>query len=198
MDIKYQNLNKKVKKLTQIHESEKITMKTPTKFHHRVINKTDINLSEQDIALLNKGLKYNLNFRHSNWINRLALEAETAITQLPLSELDYMRYRVADNINKLQRQYNHNKQYNSTHDKHEKKIIDQIKEKIKDNNAVITKADNGNSTVVMSRETYDEKISDFVRNNNFTCIMKDLTTKFQRELRNVINECCNLIHKDNK
>ena len=50
----------------------------------------------------------------------------------------------------------------------------------------------------MSREAYDEKISYFVRNNNFICTTKDLPTKFQRELRNVINECCNLIHKDNK
>ena len=109
-----------------------------------------------------------------------------------------MRYRAADNINKLYRQYNHNKRYNSTHDKYEKKIIDQINEKLKDINAVITKADKGNSIVFMSREAYDEKISDFFRNNNFTCTTKYLTTKFQRGLRNVINECSNLIHKDNK
>ena len=56
-------------------------MKPPTKFHHRVINKTDINLSEQEMALLNNGLKYNLNFKQDNWIKRLALEAETAINQ---------------------------------------------------------------------------------------------------------------------
>ena len=109
-----------------------------------------------------------------------------------------MRYRVADNMNKLYRQYNHNKQYNSTHDKHEKKITDQMKEKLKDNNAIITKADKGNSIVIMSREAYDEKISDFVRNKNFTCTTKDLTTKFQRELRNVINEYSNSLYKDNK
>jgi hypothetical protein len=50
----------------------------------------------------------------------------------------------------------------------------------------------------MSRGAYDGKISDFVRINNFTCTTKDLVTKFQREIRNVINKCHNLIHKDNK
>ena len=63
-------------------------MKNRTTFHHRLINKTDINLPEQEIALLNKGLKYNLNFKYTNWIKRLALEAETTINQLPISEQD--------------------------------------------------------------------------------------------------------------
>ena len=33
--------------------------------------------------LLEKGLKYNLHSKKKNWLVNLALEAETAVTQLP-------------------------------------------------------------------------------------------------------------------
>ena len=54
----------------------------------RVINKTDITFTNDQMILLNKGLKYNLNHKHKNWIKTLALESETAIVQLPLFEQD--------------------------------------------------------------------------------------------------------------
>jgi hypothetical protein len=38
------------------------------------------------MQLLSKGLKYNLHYKHKNWIETLALEAETAITQLAATE----------------------------------------------------------------------------------------------------------------
>jgi len=37
---------------------------------------------------------------------------------------------------------------------------------------------------------------DFIHNNNFTNITRDLTTKFQKELSNNINECPHIIQKD--
>jgi hypothetical protein len=73
-------------------------------FHPRVINKTDITFTNDEPTLLNKGLKYNLNHKHTNWINTLALEAETAITQLPTFEQDYICYQVAYNIKQLYKQ----------------------------------------------------------------------------------------------
>ena len=39
---------------------------------------------------------------------------------------------------------------------------------------------------------------DFIQNNNFTNITGNLTEKFQKELRNNINECPHIIHKDEK
>ena len=47
---------------------------------------TNNTFSKEEITLLNKGLKYNLNFKQKNWIKNLALEVETAITQLPILE----------------------------------------------------------------------------------------------------------------
>ena len=69
-----------------------------------VVNKTDITFSNDELTLLNKGLKYNLNHKHKNWIRTLALKAETAITQLPMCEQDYIGYQAAYNIKHLYKQ----------------------------------------------------------------------------------------------
>jgi hypothetical protein len=53
-----------------------------TNLYPHVINKTDIIFSNDELILINKSLKYNLNHKHKNWIRTLALKAETAITQL--------------------------------------------------------------------------------------------------------------------
>jgi hypothetical protein len=39
---------------------------------------------------------------------------------------------------------------------------------------------------------------DFIYNNNFTITKNDITKKFQRDLRNSINECQQIIHKDDR
>jgi len=39
-----------------------------------------------------------LGYKEKDWIETLALEAETAISQLPSTEQEYVRYQVAHNI----------------------------------------------------------------------------------------------------
>jgi hypothetical protein len=77
---KYMNLDKKLSKLAQTqttHQQHKHT------FYPRVVNNTDISFSKQEMAMLQKRLKYNLHTKPKNWIQNLALEAETAIPSLP-------------------------------------------------------------------------------------------------------------------
>jgi hypothetical protein len=62
--------------------------------------------------LLEKGLKYNLRSDKKYWLVNLALEAETAITQLPFADSEYYRKRMADRIEKLQ---NNSNPPNTTH-----------------------------------------------------------------------------------
>jgi hypothetical protein len=76
-----------------------------------VINKTDISFTDKELGLLNKGLKYNLDHKHKQWINNLALEAENAVTLLPPEEQEYTRHQIAKNTRKLvSQQAQHNKQ----------------------------------------------------------------------------------------
>jgi hypothetical protein len=98
---KYRNLDKKLSHLAQTQT------KTPYRTHTsypRLINNTDIQFSKGETRLLQKGLKYNLHIKPKNWIQNLALEAETAITKLPSNEREVYRKLVADCIDKLQQQ----------------------------------------------------------------------------------------------
>jgi hypothetical protein len=52
--------------------------------HTRVENCTNIQFTHNDIQLLNKGLKYNLHYKNKKLIQTLALEAETAISNLDI------------------------------------------------------------------------------------------------------------------
>jgi hypothetical protein len=101
---------------------------------------------------LNKGLKYNLSYKNKNWIQTLALETETAIAELPpppSPEQESIRVRAAYNIKLLYKQQFSNKPYNSSHAIKEYCTLNQIKEKLRANEAIISKADKGNSTVIM-------------------------------------------------
>jgi len=81
LEKKYKTIEMKLQTLVrkQIKQPE-----NTNSFYHRVINKTDIECTNYELTLLNKGLKYNLYHKQKSWIKTLALEAETAITQLHL------------------------------------------------------------------------------------------------------------------
>jgi hypothetical protein len=53
------------------------------------------------MQLLNKCLKYNLNYKHKSLIKTLAVEADTAIEQLNEREQIYMKQIVANNLQKI-------------------------------------------------------------------------------------------------
>ena len=80
-----------------------------------------------ELSLLNKGLKYNLSYKNKNWIQTLALETETAITQLPQQEQEYVRARAAHSIKQLYKQQSAKKQYNSNQAIKEYRTLSQIK-----------------------------------------------------------------------
>ena len=77
----------------------------------------------------------------------------------------------------------------------ERKTTNQIKEKPTNNGAMISKANKGNSIMITYQDEYHKQVMYFISNNNFTTVKKDLTKKFQKDLRNDINECKLIIQK---
>jgi hypothetical protein len=63
---------------------------------------------------------------------------------------------------------------------------------------MISKADKGNSIIIIYIDDYKSKIMDFITNNNFTVADNDITKKIQYDLRHTINECQQLICKDDR
>jgi hypothetical protein len=147
-----------------------------------VVNNSNITFSNSEMRLL-----HNTHAKKKDWIQTLALEAETAITQLPATERDVHRKLVADQIDKLQR---HNPT-NKTHP--EAKVINSIQRKLNDEDALITHADNGNSIVILPTNQFQTKLQDFLRNNDFHTITNDPTPAFQTQIRAAIRQSPTLI-----
>ena len=55
--------------------------------------------------------------------------------------------------------------------------------------------DKGNSIIVLYQEEYKDKISKFIASNNFTINNSDVAKRMQRDVRNTVNECQQIIHK---
>jgi hypothetical protein len=170
---KYKTLDKKLRKLTL---AQTATPKEKHTFHPRVINNTDTSFTNSETALLQKGLKYNIHAKKKNWLQNLALEAKTAIMQLPSSEREVYRKLVADRIDTLKRQNSPNPNHNIYP---ESKLIKCIKSKVRNNNAMIIRADKGNSFVILPMTQYESKIQNFLLENNFQKTTTDPTKAFQ-------------------
>jgi hypothetical protein len=83
-------------------------------FYRRVVNETAVKFSDEEMTLLNKGLKYNLSHKRKHWLSNLALEAKNAIMLLPTQQQAYLRYQVAYNLQKLYKQKNAQPKHNIT------------------------------------------------------------------------------------
>lgn len=55
-------------------------------------------LPRQETELLNKGLQYNLHFKNEIWIEGLAFEAETASSQMNVTDRECMRQLISKNL----------------------------------------------------------------------------------------------------
>jgi hypothetical protein len=58
---------------------------------------------------------------------------------------------------------------------------------------MITRADKGQTLIIITKEAYESKVHDFLHNNAFVKISKDPTTLFSRETRKTVNACKTLI-----
>ena len=190
---RYHTLDNKIKHLVK---QQAHALPPKQNFHPRVMNMTDITFSETEMALLQKGPKYNIHDKPKDWIQNLALEAETAISHLPPPERETYRKLTAERINTLQ---DNNKTTHPTHGTHsEIKTIRSIKTKLKNNKAMITRADKGNTLVVLPESQYETKIDEFIQAGNFQTTKNDPTKSFQTQVKKVINNSKTLIPPDSK
>jgi hypothetical protein len=194
MDKKYAVLNKKLNKLNRtnkyLHESEQ-----KHKFSQRVLNLSPVVFNTDEIALLSKGLQYNLTYtNNSQWLENLVMETEAAITRLLILDQEGFRYLARHNIDKII-----NKKSNVNDDnKKEYKCLKSIKHKLLDNYLVITRGDKGKTVVIISKEELDNKVLFFNTENGLNKLKKDPTVKFQKNVKEVLKKCRIIINSSNK
>jgi hypothetical protein len=154
MKLKYNNFNNKLNKLK---ENNKVyTQQNEHIFHQGMENLSNVTFTNEEITLLNKGLKYNLHHKHKRWIQTLAIEADTAINLLNPHEQAYMRQAVTQKLRKL---INNNETQIDKRNTHvtrqelgENKFVKKLHDKLEQNNLIITKADKGSTLVIIQKD----------------------------------------------
>jgi hypothetical protein len=100
METKYDILNNEIKILKQDKGNNSINNNSEQHtFFKRTINMTDITFTDDELHLLDKGLKCTLHNKLKNWIKTLALEADTAIGILPEKDQPHVKQLVPNNLN---------------------------------------------------------------------------------------------------
>jgi hypothetical protein len=51
----------------------------------------------------------------------------------------------------------------------------------------VTKADKGNTLVIMYKEDYNSKVGEFITSNNYIKLTHDITNKLQKSIQNKLN-----------
>ena len=75
-------------------------------------------------------------------------------------------------------------------------MLKNIKNKLAKENAMITKADNGKTIVIIHANDYNPKVHDFLKNNNFQTPRKDPTDNFQKLIKTALKQCDQIINKN--
>jgi hypothetical protein len=78
------------------------------------------------------------------------------------------------------------------------RVIKSIRDKLKDNDATITRADKWNSTVILPTQQYISKIPDFIDKTDFRTSTSDPTKPFQTLTRKVVRNSPTLIPKEQR
>jgi hypothetical protein len=192
---KHKSINQK---LTRLSNQKNHEVEQTHNFHPRVKNLTNIKFNDREQNLLQKGLKYNIQHKPAKWIQNLALEAENNISKLPQAQQAPIRYLIANNIESLYTKQNNHSDKTIRTKINDLKTVNQIKKKLRSNQAIITKADKGDTLVIINQTDYDDKVQNFITKNNFHLLDKNPTNKFQTEIRKTINKCKSTIPNNQK
>jgi Tfp pilus assembly protein FimT len=147
---------------------------------------TNIQLTDTEENLLNKGSKYNMGISPKRNIKQLVYETENVIRQVKdTNQQEAIRYLATKNIQQIMSTQNTtNKEY-----KEQIRTIKEIQQKLTQHKAAIAEADKGKSLVIIYKEDLNDKVKSFIENNNITELKTDPTQKCQRTVQKHLKQC---------
>ena len=159
------------------------------KFYKRIHNLTNINLNITETKLLEKGLKYHIEQKYNTKTrNKHLLDIENAILKTNKEHQDDIRALVINEI--TTKQPIKFKQELSTLNN-----LKNIKKKLAHNDALITKADKGNTAVIIYKSEYNCKIEEYISNSNISILRNDPTNTYLKTVNKVINKSTSILNK---
>ncbi|XP_049831381.1 uncharacterized protein LOC126272518 [Schistocerca gregaria] len=154
-------------------------------FHGRTINSTNISFTNNELALINKGLKHNIEPRlNANNLKSLIASTKLACDAAKLNSRE--TNAIAFKANKIITRHLKN---TSSHRNNDLNVLNCINSKLSENKALIVKADKSNCAVIMYEKEYVDKTMQFFNSNNITELDFDPTSKFQAKIKKTLKNC---------
>jgi len=178
----------KINRLISLQKDEfHIENENQLSFYPKVQNLTNIIFSKDENSLLEKSLKYNINLDNKQTIIKDDLvNMDVAIKSTKQEDQEQLRFNFIHELDKNKFQFNNNKYVKKTNK--DLQIINSIAKKLNENNAIITKSDKSNTTVIMNLEEYDRKVKDFLSNDKYKTLNQDPTQKYSKITNDLINK----------
>jgi hypothetical protein len=189
LDSLYHKLNKKLA-LTK-HPQTRHNNRKNQDTQPRLINLTHIPLQEEHIHTLTLGPNYAIEKHPKQYINELIIDTESAIRQLDPKIQSPLRYLASTKIKQVLACNIHH----TLHKRHQCNI-NQVKEILHKNDLTIARADKHKATVIIRKETMQQKIDKFIKDNDLTRLKKDPTETFHTQTQKALQTCDTLIEKD--
>ncbi|KAK5647062.1 hypothetical protein RI129_005526 [Pyrocoelia pectoralis] len=165
-------LNSKIMKLTnekvtsnnhsQFHYSNQhnnvFTNQNTFRFHNRTINLSQTRFGDEEMRLLNMGLKHNPQTTDNLLLDQFKLDLEVVLHQNSQNpNTNNLRAICAEKLKKL----------NFQPGKFNNNILKGLKAKIRKADLVVTKADKGNTIVILEKDNYVKKVQEFLDANGY-------------------------------
>lgn len=170
------------KKLDKLIKDNMQNERNNNTYAQRVVNLTEVQFNEEEVELLEKGLKY----APPKKINKedVLIECESIIGRM---ENEDDKKRIRFEVSKIVEEIDMNKN-NKPRERDITRRIRNLKEKIKDNKLIVTKADKGNTTVIMEKTEYINKAEEFIKQGPYEEIKYNYTNRYQAKIKKLIKE----------
>jgi len=193
MECYYDNLNKKLDKLQNKQQSMRKTKTNQQRnqFYPRTVNLTKIKFNQGEMSLLNKGLQHSIEKPLEKYWTDLIMETEQAIRLLEPKLQSAYRILATRKLKQIKTSSNHH----NAEAKRQTYVLKNINNKLRKEDAMITKADKGKTCVIIYNNDYASKVHNFLANNNFQKLPKDTTDKYQKNITSTLKHCNLIINK---
>ena len=136
------------------------------KFYQPVANFSEIDFTNDEMMLLNKGLKYDIPSFKSNSVIHELMCIEAAIKSINNnSDQEETEAVINSKVNRLIKKGLYNTNMGNKY-KHDIRNAWAINDKIQDNDALVMKADKDIMLVIVKKDVYNRKVYEFIENNN--------------------------------
>lgn len=162
--LKLVKLNRKFKRLIENRDPKEVRVRSaPMQIENFVVNQSSKKLNEEELQLLNRGLKFSIKFVKPP-IDKFVVAIQPQITSLEESDKNFMIDNSFRILNRSKTDYKITKEEKRQHE---------VLQQLKLNDVYMTKADKSNNIVILDKDVYDERFQKLIDDGPYELVDSD-------------------------